>query len=1227
MREPTDRHAVSPGRARLLAVFVLSCAMSFPTVATARGVTRPADPDAWNQRLELGPVDGFTTIWHPAPVATAVPLGATLRFRTRLPGTGSVQWAGAVEVERTAWSIAEVTLEMPGAHRVAMRIPDGTGGVIEEAIELDIRALPPGGVTISPISITVNPVDLSRVPSNSATLRHFFRDESIAQLTEVAADHYRTSMNRWMTLSASVEPAAFAPLVEWRLDGVAQRHLGAPVRLAVFAARSFEIAAGPGEPAPAVRLDTYRVRITSHARRTRIPDETAVTFTAVTDPPGHESEISWLASTKHGTAVPLTGRGPEFTTLFLSTVGEEGDRWLGVKADAAKVAQDESFPNLSFGDDGTEEVAVLTARPDVLCGDETTHRLEVLWETRNAQEPKVVEIIMVLGSGDVLQLGGGTSGAVAVPIRAPRGDSAVLFMRTGPANGEPDGPGELTRVAQTAALFPPCFQIEVPPPGQGFEPGDTPFGGTGSGVIREVDVVTFDVAVSSDRRFVTSVGSGAAYQLTSWRSPEDGEPVPMDERDSVSGFDVRLHGLMPELGLPASYPVVAASRRSDGNLWLSLYGLDDAGSLVLHDTVGYGANAGVEVEAYGIAHRSFERIAGSEEILVFQVITPVRTRTGDVRMLVWEVRGATREGAGIDFSDLELRGVQDSGPLASANFDSPIEAAYLGADLFVVTVQSDEEDDDDPPLQSQFWEITTDGEVFFSSQGESGVRLDGGGPVTEPLVDVAVAPLESGGYVTATSSDPMDRGELVVWDVFRFTGPLRDLYDTFFLIFSGFGFPPPPPIAFPYRMTDNREDLSPDAPGVDIDGRPTLKNGTDGTTSLVAQALLTDALWERAEPGAGDLFTQKADDISGIASVTKVMTLILALEDVHDRHVQLDDLVIVGPGIFSLPRNTSRMGIGLGEVWELEDLLNGLILASGGDAAIAIAQGQIAPDLPLFFDTDSFFPTFGRADFFVARMNHRAYDLGMHDTDYGRAFGTSNSTPRDQMRLMLHGLFNVPEFRTIMGRRSIDAESDGLFGRFSFIPLEKGDNGYPGLVAFKGGSRGGKHQGFQRCGDRACLAAAVTRLGRTMIVTLQQSGDILGDASDLFDYGFRQQFTPDLRADDGGVAGPADEFAIDRLRGTEVVSAVVDGGRLEVCLWLADAGEGRLQRTVCGSQPAPSLEPGPPITTPKVELIRMSTEEAAGDYLRGFLRDGILTLDLWRIAPRRRPDGGFVPVG
>ena len=124
--------------------------------------------------------------------------------------------------------------------------------------------------------------------------------------------------------------------------------------------------------------------------------------------------------------------------------------------------------------------------------------------------------------------------------------------------------------------------------------------------------------------------------------------------------------------------------------WLAVYTAGDDGSLVRHATLGYGANAGVEVVGYGIAHRA---IIESPDEVRFQIVTPVITRGGTLRLVIWEVDGQT----------LALRGVRDSGIWGFSSPDDLVEAAHVDGPLFAIAHRSET-----GFLSSTFWDVDLD---------------------------------------------------------------------------------------------------------------------------------------------------------------------------------------------------------------------------------------------------------------------------------------------------------------------------------------------------------------------------------------------------------------------------------------------------------------------------------------------------------------------------------------
>ncbi len=153
---------------------------------------------------------------------------------------------------------------------------------------------------------------------------------------------------------------------------------------------------------------------------------------------------------------------------------------------------------------------------------------------------------------------------------------------------------------------------------------------------------------------------------------------------------------------------------------------------------------------------------------------------------------------------------------------------------------------------------------------------------------------------------------------------------------------------------------------------------------------------------------QDADKQVYPASTTKILSCIIALENGN-----LDDMVSVSEKAVDFGRGNSLMGLEAGDTYSMRDLLYGMMLPSGNDAAIAIAE-HIA----------------GSTDAFATMMNEKAQTLGMTHSHFVTVHGKQNenhyTTVRDMARLTAYALNESPkskEFRTIVGTTSYTAST------------------------------------------------------------------------------------------------------------------------------------------------------------------------------------------------------------
>lgn len=295
--------------------------------------------------LLLMPIPGLTSGIHPAPPSTPIPLGSVLRFRVELPPDADIAWTGAVEIRRDqSGSTAECPLNELGLTEARADIALANGLCWDEIMFLNVVDIPVEAIQVGSVAASVSPLALDESSSNEETMEYYF-GESIASLTELSPGRYLTSIDRTIQLSAiDIQPPMFAPLIEWRVDGTASA-LGAFSETNFLEAGPHAVSSGPPAGAATIRIDTYSVTIISHDEDYIIPEGEPVTFEAATDPPGYENHITWLSSTKYGTAVPVLGQGPTFTTQFDNTFGPHPDgglwQWLGVKGDDFPLGQDQ----------------------------------------------------------------------------------------------------------------------------------------------------------------------------------------------------------------------------------------------------------------------------------------------------------------------------------------------------------------------------------------------------------------------------------------------------------------------------------------------------------------------------------------------------------------------------------------------------------------------------------------------------------------------------------------------------------------------------------------------------------------------------------------------------------------------------------------------------------------------------------------------------------------------
>ena len=231
------------------------------------------------------------------------------------------------------------------------------------------------------------------------------------------------------------------------------------------------------------------------------------------------------------------------------------------------------------------------------------------------------------------------------------------------------------------------------------------------------------------------------------------------------------------------------------------------------------------------------------------------------------------------------------------------------------------------------------------------------------------------------------------------------------------------------------------------------------------------------EAQTGEVLLEKEmDEKLPIASVTKIMTMLLIMEEIASGRMTFADEVTVSE--YAMSMGGSTMFLETGEVLTVHDMLKGIAVASANDGCVAMAE-HIS----------------GSVDAFVTRMNERAKELGMENTSFINTNG-----------LDAEGHYSSAYDVAIMARELIKHEkifeyttiwTDSLRdGKFALANTNR-------LVRFYRGATGLKTGSTDNAG--CCLCATAERDGVSLIAVVlgaPTSKDRFSDATKLLDYGF-----------------------------------------------------------------------------------------------------------------------------
>ncbi len=228
---------------------------------------------------------------------------------------------------------------------------------------------------------------------------------------------------------------------------------------------------------------------------------------------------------------------------------------------------------------------------------------------------------------------------------------------------------------------------------------------------------------------------------------------------------------------------------------------------------------------------------------------------------------------------------------------------------------------------------------------------------------------------------------------------------------------------------------------------------------------------------SGQVIADKnADEQVDPASITKLMTAYIVFSELRAGNVGLDDMVTVSKKAWQA--EGSRMFIEVNDQVRVEDLIRGMIIQSGNDASIALAE-HLA----------------GGENTFATWMNQHAERLGMHQTHYENATGltgpTHKSSARDIATLVAALIEEFPEYYRLYSERE-----------FTYAGITQSNRN---RLLWRDASVDGVKTGYTKAAGY-CLASSAEREGMRLISVVLGTPSMRAreQASEsLLNYGFR----------------------------------------------------------------------------------------------------------------------------
>ena len=239
------------------------------------------------------------------------------------------------------------------------------------------------------------------------------------------------------------------------------------------------------------------------------------------------------------------------------------------------------------------------------------------------------------------------------------------------------------------------------------------------------------------------------------------------------------------------------------------------------------------------------------------------------------------------------------------------------------------------------------------------------------------------------------------------------------------------------------------------------------------------------------LFQQDPDLTIYPASMTKIMTSIIAFDLLKEGKINLEDKYIVSENAWRMSQSGySSMFIMINDEITVEDLLKGIIIASGNDACVALAEG-IA----------------GSEENFADMMNEKAAEIGMESTNFANSSGINDpenySTVKDIAIMSKYLIKNYPEYYPLY------KEKNFTWDRTGGDPIKQGNRN---PLLYKNIGVDGIKTGYLAV-EKYSLASTMRKVDRRLISVVsgfQSKSSRSIESQKLLNWGFRNTETYEI---------------------------------------------------------------------------------------------------------------------